>query len=334
MDGHGHASQYNNLLHIRQSLGWRRRGELELPPPRAGRCRARVVRRLTVVAKRQVRSRRSLTNACARHAGACSAIRAGTWCIVAVSGALLQSGCAPEMPRAERITLAGPNADGLDWLEHVSSAYVRLLILGERLDDSKGRGGAHLGIVNGASGTIVDARGYIITAAHIATSADLQARATTLDGRAHEAAILHVSPERELALLKIEPLPGLTAAQLAQEDSVREGDRVFAIGTPDNVAGVVTSGRVRQPRRPGPVRYGRYGFSDAIELSIDVSPGFSGGPVFDRNGEMIGMMAGFGLGDTSRVPYASPSLGYAVPASAIRAYLAEVIRVAEDPGQE
>lgn len=218
-------------------------------------------------------------------------------------------------------------------LAHVHCTYVRLLILGDRLTESRGRADARVGIVNGASGTIVDARGYVVTAAHIATSVDLQARATTPDGRTHEAVIVRIAPERELALLKIEPFPGIVAAELAQEPSVRRGDRVFTIGTPDNVAGVVASGEVRRPRLPDRVRYGAYGFTDAIELDIDASPGFSGGPVFNRQGKMVGMMAGFGLGDTSRVPYESPRLGYAVPASAIRAYLAEVIGTAEDPGE-
>lgn len=261
-------------------------------------------------------------------------MRAGTWCIIALLGALPQSGCTHQVSQAELAVLAhqsagGPSGDMPGSLEYAYGTYVRLLILGDRLTESRGRAGARVGIVNGASGTVVDARGYVVTAAHIATSVDLQARAMTPDGRAHEAVILHVSPERDLALLRIEPIPGLVAAQLAEEDSVRRGDRVFAIGTPDNVAGVVASGEVRRPRLPDRVHYGAYGFSEAIELDIDASPGFSGGPVFDRKGKMIGMMAGFGLGDTSRVPYESPNLGYAVPASAIRAYLAEMITVAE-----
>lgn len=339
---HGHGSQENDPLHIRQS----RVGDAEVSAKfrrlesddnafaSCHRCKAPIALEAAATLKAV---RRRADQAAAMRKGT-SNMRAGTWCIIALLGALPQSGCTHEVSQAEAPALAhgsagGPSGDVPASLGHVQSTYVRLLILGDRLTASRGRAGARVGIVNGASGTIIDARGYIVTAAHIATSVDLQARATTLDGRAHEAVILRVSPERELALLKIEPFPGLVAVQLAEEDAVRWGDRVFAIGTPDNVAGVVASGEVRRPRLPDRVQYGAYGFSDAIELDIDASPGFSGGPVFDRKGEMVGMMAGFGLGDTSRMPYKSPHLGYAVPASAIRTYLAEAISAAEDPDE-
>jgi putative serine protease PepD len=54
-----------------------------------------------------------------------------------------------------------------------------------------------------------------------------------------------------------------------------------------------------------------------------VEPGNSGGPVVNRAGEVIGMVASFVLGDTSQSDYVSPRLAYAVPSNAVAAFLRE-----------
>ena len=201
----------------------------------------------------------------------------------------------------------------------VAGAYVRVLVYAESADEG-------IAIVNGASGVIVDGRGYLVTPAHIAKKARFKAKVTTMDGRERPATIVHIAPERELALLKIDPFPGMEAARLAPSESVGAGRRVVSIGTPNNRKGVVTVGVVANPRRGLRIEYGEYGYDNAIELRMEVEPGHSGGPVFDTEGRLIGMVASFGLGDTQRVPYVSTMIAYAVPAAAIAAYLEEVGR--------
>ena len=89
---------------------------------------------------------------------------------------------------------------------------------------------------------------------------------------------------------------------------------------------MVTVGVVANPCRGLRIEYGEYGYDNAIELRMEVEPGHSGGPVFDTEGRLIGMVASFGLGDTQRVPYVSTMIAYAVPAAAIAAYLEDVGR--------
>jgi S1-C subfamily serine protease len=106
--------------------------------------------------------------------------------------------------------------------------------------------------------------------------------------------------------------------------ALRAGEPAFVIGTPDNKPGMVALGRVAVPRMSRRIAYGGFGFSDGIELRADVQPGHSGGPVFDGAGRLIGILAGFGLGDTSRKTYVPTLIGYAVPSVTVAAYLASI----------
>ena len=203
--------------------------------------------------------------------------------------------------------------------ERAAPAYVRVAIIdpGNALYNEPG------GIIIKASGLIVDEAGHIVTAAHIARDTGLKARVTTRDGRVLAAEILDVAPERELALLKIRPFPGMRPARFAEWGKIGAGDFAFAIGSPRDTAGVVTLGWVRNPRFGKRLDYTGWGFGDAVKIEMEVESGHSGGPVFNRDGEIIGMVAVYELGDTTKIPYVSPRMTYAVPARAIASYLRE-----------
>jgi S1-C subfamily serine protease len=205
----------------------------------------------------------------------------------------------------------------------LSGSYVRVQIV----DRSEARAGRDSdsgpGIVTGASGVIVDGRGYVVTAAHIATDPKLDARIHTMDGRQHEATVVAVAPERELALIKMRPYPGIQVAKLGDSGALAAGDPVLAIGTPDDRQGVVFQGQVSNPRRAQRIQYGLFGYDDAIELVLDAEPGASGGPLFNQQGELVGIVASFSLGNTNP-GYAPTHLAWAVPSNAIARYLREV----------
>jgi S1-C subfamily serine protease len=200
--------------------------------------------------------------------------------------------------------------------------FVHLRVFKRDALDSDGRP-AWLTTVNDGSGTLLDGAGHIVTPAHLIPSAGLTVEAQTIDGRWHPAELIDLSPERELALLRMVPPSGCAFPQLPGQPP-SAGERVLAIGAPDGRPGVVLSGRVQEPRFEVRLGYGAYGYADAIVLELDAAPGFSGGPVFDRQGRLIGMLASFGLGDITRVPYRAPRRGFAIPAAAIQAYLEEV----------
>jgi S1-C subfamily serine protease len=205
-------------------------------------------------------------------------------------------------------------------VDRVAGSYVRVVICqpasGPRVEASENPNR----IINGASGVIVDRSGLVVTAAHIAADTKNDALVITLDGRSHKARILRVERNRELALLQIAPIPGMRVAEFGDSDRLVAGDSAFAVGTPDNKAGIVSLGRVLVPKLAERLDYNGYGFADAIKLRIDVVPGNSGGPIFDRQGLLMGIVGAFGLPDPGQQ---ESHLGYAVPSNAIRNFLAK-----------
>jgi len=254
--------------------------------------------------------------------------------LVLVLGCLLLAGCAETRTAPAPFTLAwlGDRQDqrfsGHEALtEKVRNSFVQITVL----DPSAPKPGEaeYEGrpIVSGASGVIIDRRGYVVTAAHIARSTAFTAEVTTWDGTIHQARILDVDTQQELALLLMEPVPNLDAASLAVPGSLHKGDPVIAIGAPDNKPGVVSLGFVVEPRWPHRITYDsdQFGFDDGVKLSIDAEPGNSGGPAFDWQGGLIGILAGFVLGNESSVNYIPPRLAYLVPAATIRRYLTRLL---------
>jgi S1-C subfamily serine protease len=198
--------------------------------------------------------------------------------------------------------------------------YVRVLVY-DRYDEE---GMPEIGVLSGASGVIADPRGYVVTAAHIARNTRHRVRVTGTDGRIHEGRILHVDPSQDLAVVKIAPFAGMRVAPFTDSRHLAAGDPAFVIGTPDNKPGRIALGRVAVPRMKQRVVYGEFGFDNGIELQADVQPGHSGGPVFDGKGRLIGILAGFGLGDTSQEIYVPTYIGYAMPSTRVAAYLSVV----------
>jgi len=203
--------------------------------------------------------------------------------------------------------------------ERVADGYVELTILapGEIAP------GERRGIIHVASGIVVDDAGHILTAAHIARGTDYFARVRLRDGRVRDARIVHVAPMRELALLEMAPMAGVRPVAVARPGALARGDFVMAIGSPGGHAGVVSLGTVRQPELKERLDYNEWGFDHAVQMSMEVESGHSGGPVFDGQGQVVGMVAGYELGDTTKTPYVSPGIAYAVPAADMMRYLQE-----------
>lgn len=200
----------------------------------------------------------------------------------------------------------------------VARSYVRVVIM------NKGGGlyNEQRGVILTASGTIIDAaRGYVVTAAHIARGASFVAKLRSWDGREYDARVVKVVPKQELALLKSAPITGGLSVRFADSARLSKGDFALAIGTPHRRMGVATLGRIRLPNIGVRLDYGPWGFGNGIEISMEVENGHSGGPVFDAKGGLIGIVAGYELGDTTKTPYLSPRITYVVPSNGIAAFL-------------
>ena len=201
--------------------------------------------------------------------------------------------------------------------ERAARGYVMVTLLA-RADPITREGGGEL---HTGSGIVLNRDGYILTAAHIARGPEFAVRVTLHDGRTLAAEVVKVSAKQELAILKTAPLPGAVPLPFADSRGIRRGDPALALGSPRRVWGVVSVGRVRIPNIGERLDYGSWGFDNAIEVALEVESGHSGGPLVNSRGELVGMVAGYELGDTAKPQYRSPRIAYVVPANDIKKWL-------------
>jgi S1-C subfamily serine protease len=216
-------------------------------------------------------------------------------------------------------TLAFPYAipAGLDFPDYREVAardagiYVRVRVYSDRPEDASGPEGAGATqALSYASGIIADAEGDIVTAAHVANSTRFKAEVITLDGRRYQGQVVAVERGRELGLIRIAPFPGMVYARFAPEPPA-QGAAVLAIGTPAHHGGIVSVGVVLRPRLAVRIHYADYGYDNAIAVGMRIESGNSGGPLIDREGRVVGMIAS----------NYSAEIGLAVPAREIEDFL-------------
>jgi Tfp pilus assembly protein PilF/uncharacterized protein (DUF779 family) len=134
-----------------------------------------------------------------------------------------------------------------------------------------------------SSGCCVDERGYILTTAHqIAGVEKIQARRA--DGEAFSVSAVQLEAARELALLKADsPLPA--ASKIGDAMTLRSGASLISIAAPRSLDFSTVTGIVSNTNRT-------YNGYPAIQADMRASPGSSGGPVFDRDGRLVGLIIG------------------------------------------
>ena len=137
---------------------------------------------------------------------------------------------------------------------------------------------------NLGSGVIMDARGYLLTNAHVIRNAD-EILVTLYDGRQGSAEVVGVDVDTDLAVLKI-AMDNLRVAPTSDSSLVRVGDVVLAIGNPYDFGQTVTQGIVSATGRN---RVGITTFVNFIQTDADINPGNSGGALVSALGKLIGI---------------------------------------------
>ena len=133
------------------------------------------------------------------------------------------------------------------------------------------------------SGFIVSPDGYILTNAHVVADAD-EVTVKTTDRREYPAKVVGVDEASDVAVIKIEA-KNLPTVRLGDPSKLRPGEWVVAIGSPFGFENSVTAGIVSATSRAMPG--GNY--TPFIQTDVAVNPGNSGGPLFNLNGEVVGI---------------------------------------------
>ena len=134
------------------------------------------------------------------------------------------------------------------------------------------------------SGFIVDQSGFIVTNNHVIENAE-QITVTLNDGTSLPAKLIGRDEKTDLALLKVNPRKPLPATHFGDSDKARVGDWVIAIGNPFGLGSTVTAGIVSARNRD--IEAGPY--DDYIQTDAPINKGNSGGPLFDMDGNVVGI---------------------------------------------
>ncbi|WP_030771237.1 S1C family serine protease [Streptomyces sp. NRRL F-2664] len=200
------------------------------------------------------------------------------------------------------------------------------------------------------SGIVLTADGEIATNNHVIDGAT-GIQVTLSDGRTYSARTVGTDPDKDLALIKLQGASGLKPAKLGDSGSVKVGDQVVAIGSPDGLTGTVTSGIVsalnrevkvpkadqgspqgrRQDDGRWPFSFGGRQFNGdtgsnttsykAVQTDASLNPGNSGGALVNMNGEIVGMPSAIYSPSTGGSAAGSVGLGFAIPVDTIKADL-------------
>lgn len=167
------------------------------------------------------------------------------------------------------------------------------------------------------SGFIIDAeKGYVITNNHVIKDAE-EVRVTLHDDTTIEAEILGRDEKTDLAVLKIDPKDlNLTAVPFGNSDIVRVGDWILAIGNPFGLGGTVTAGIISARARD--IQSGPY--DDYLQTDASINRGNSGGPMFNLQGEIIGINTAI-FSPTG----GSVGIGFAIPSSLAKPVIDQLI---------
>ena len=164
------------------------------------------------------------------------------------------------------------------------------------------------------SGFIIDPAGYIVTNNHVIDGAD-EITVTLTDNTTLKATLVGKDERVDLALLKVESDKPLHAVPFGDSDTARVGDWVLAIGNPFGLGGSVTAGIVSARGRD--IRQGPY--DDFIQTDAAINRGNSGGPLFNMNGQVIGINTAIYSPSGGSV-----GIGFSVPANLAKNVVAQL----------
>lgn len=169
------------------------------------------------------------------------------------------------------------------------------------------------------SGFIIDASGLIVTDNHVIDGAD-QISVTLNDGTVLPATLVAHDDKTDLALLRVHPKSPLVAAHFGDSDHAHIGDWVIAIGNPFGLGNSVTAGIVSARNRD--IASGPY--DEFIQTDAPINRGNSGGPLFDMDGNVVGVATAIFSPSGGSV-----GVGFAIPSNLVR----EVVSQLRDYGQ-
>ena len=170
------------------------------------------------------------------------------------------------------------------------------------------------------SGFIIDQKGIVITNNHVIEGAEDIVVQVNGD-KDFKAKVIGADPLSDIAVLQLETNEKFIPVKFGDSDKARIGDMVIAIGNPFGLGGTVTSGIISARNRNLGGTLARY--EDYIQTDASINTGNSGGPLFDLNGDVIGINTAI-LGRSGNV-----GIGFAIPSNSAGIVIDQLIKFGE-----
>jgi S1-C subfamily serine protease len=174
----------------------------------------------------------------------------------------------------------------------------------------------------GGSGVVISPDGYALTNFHVVQPAGNHMKCAMADGRLYDAVIVGIDPVGDVAVIKLLGRDDFPHSIMVDSNEVKVGDWCFAVGNPFLLATdfqpTVTYGIVSGTHRYQPPAGTLLEYTDCIQTDASINPGNSGGPLFNANGDLIGIN---GRGSFEKRGRVNVGVGYAISINQIKNFL-------------
>ena len=177
----------------------------------------------------------------------------------------------------------------------------------------------------GGTGVIISEDGFAITNFHVTAPCGALMTVGTNDGSAHQAVIVGIDPCGDIALIKLLGEGPYTPASIGDSGKVRVGDEAIVAGNPFLLAHdfqpTITYGIISGVHRYQPPSGSLLEYTDCLQTDASINPGNSGGPLFDIDGNLIGIN---GRGSFEKRGRVNVGIGYAVSINQVMRFVPQL----------
>jgi S1-C subfamily serine protease len=208
-------------------------------------------------------------------------------------------------------------------------SYVTIIVSKTASPDTVDKDNRRGTPVASGSGFVVDGSGYVMTAAHVAKRTGNVVSVRAANGRVYSGDVVALNAGNDMAIIRLRGFSGKPVTP-ADNQCLARGNFVYSLGRPHEQGDTARLGEFESQSFGQSVRYSgadaKFGYPDAMVLRLSTQKGESGGPLFDADGNLVGMVVST-LYDNTGKPL---NMAHAVPSRTLAGFLCSSIQCSAD----